>query len=55
MLFLDIRSKERMEKHQLHTINIGIDIGSVSVNVLVIDEEYQIRQDAYIRHKGRRG
>lgn len=42
-----------MEKHQHNSIHIGIDIGSVSVNAIVIDDKYQIRQDAYIRHRGR--
>jgi activator of 2-hydroxyglutaryl-CoA dehydratase len=32
---------------------IGIDIGSVSVNLAVIDEKGGIVEDIYLRHKGR--
>lgn len=34
-------------------INIGIDIGSVSVDSILIDETYQILEDHYVRHKGK--
>lgn len=34
-------------------INIGIDVGSVSVDSIVIDDQGQIVEDRYIRHKGK--
>jgi len=32
---------------------IGIDIGSVSVKVVVVDEQGEIVKSQYVRHKGR--
>lgn len=32
---------------------LGLDIGSISVNVVVMDEKNRIVEDRYIRHKGR--
>ena len=32
---------------------IGLDIGSVSVNVVLIDDKGHIVEDRYIRHKGK--
>jgi predicted CoA-substrate-specific enzyme activase len=34
-------------------INIGIDVGSISVDSILIDENYQILEDHYVRHKGK--
>lgn len=33
--------------------NIGIDIGSISINLIVVDENVNILRDEYIRHKGK--
>jgi activator of 2-hydroxyglutaryl-CoA dehydratase len=51
--FLGKRTELNMEKYQDNMINIGIDIGSVSVDALIIDNDYHIVKDVYIRHKGR--
>ncbi len=32
---------------------VGVDIGSVSVNVVVLDEKGEIVEDRYVRHKGK--
>jgi predicted CoA-substrate-specific enzyme activase len=32
---------------------VGVDIGSVSVNVVVLDEKGNIAEDRYVRHKGK--
>ena len=32
---------------------VGVDIGSVSVNVAVLDEKGDIAEDRYVRHKGK--
>ncbi len=51
--FLGKRTELNMGKYQDNMINIGIDIGSVSVDALIIDNDYHIVKDVYIRHKGR--
>ena len=42
-----------MDTNQHKKINIGLDIGSVSVDTIIISNEYQIIQDSYIRHRGK--
>ena len=32
---------------------VGIDIGSVSVNVVLIDDKGRVVEDRYIRHMGK--
>ena len=34
-------------------INIGIDVGSVSVDSIIIDDNCQILEDRYVRHTGK--
>ncbi|MBD3305472.1 CoA activase [candidate division KSB3 bacterium] len=42
-----------METQHGKQIHIGIDIGSVSVDCLILNNEYHIVQDAYVRHRGK--
>ncbi len=42
-----------MNTEENKQINIGIDVGSVSVDSIVIDENYQILEDWYVRHTGK--
>ncbi len=42
-----------METRKLSPIHLGIDIGSVSVDVVSVNDDYEILHHAYIRHKGR--
>ena len=42
-----------MDIHRPDKVNIGIDIGSVSVDSIILNEEYHILQDLYVRHKGK--
>ncbi len=32
---------------------VGVDIGSVSVNLVVLDESGNIIEDRYLRHRGK--
>ena len=34
-------------------VRIGVDIGSVSVNLVVVDEKGQVIEDRYVRHVGK--
>ncbi len=42
-----------MDRQQDNKLNIGMDIGSVSVDTILINEQYQILQNSYVRHKGK--
>ncbi len=42
-----------MKTHSKESIHIGIDVGSVSVDSIILDEHYQILESAYLRHKGK--
>jgi len=42
-----------MDNKQNHKIHIGIDIGSVSVDSIIISDKYHIVQDSYVRHTGK--
>ncbi|PIE32262.1 CoA activase [candidate division KSB3 bacterium] len=42
-----------MDTKYNHKIHIGIDIGSVSVDTIIISDTYRIVQDSYVRHKGK--
>lgn len=43
--------KKEVEKGK--TLNLGIDIGSVSINIAIVDNNKNIIEDYYLRHKGR--
>lgn len=42
-----------MDQNYYKNIHIGIDIGSVSVDSIILTDEYKVLQDSYIRHKGK--
>ncbi len=42
-----------MNTNQENKVKIGIDIGSVSVDSIIINEHYHVLQDSYVRHKGK--
>ena len=42
-----------MKTQERSPIHLGIDIGSVSVDVILVNNDYEILHQAYIRHKGK--